>query len=57
MGNKDETKALIDMKKRRKKVRPKNSHPEQDHFLIRIKRGERLYNRKISLQAGIKKCT
>ena len=31
------------MKKRRKKVRPKKSHPEQDHFLMRIKRGERLY--------------
>jgi hypothetical protein len=31
------------MKKRRKKVRPKKSIPEQDHYLIRIKRGERLY--------------
>jgi hypothetical protein len=31
------------MKKRRKKVRPQKSHPEQDHFLIRIKKGERLY--------------
>jgi len=31
------------MKKRRKNVRPKKSHPEQDHFLIRIKQGERLY--------------
>jgi hypothetical protein len=31
------------MKKRRKKARPKKSHPEQDHFLMRIKRGERLY--------------
>ena len=31
------------MKKRRKKVRPKKSIPEQDHFLMRIKRGERLY--------------
>ena len=31
------------MKKRRKNVRPKKSHPEQDHFLMRIKQGERLY--------------
>ena len=31
------------MKKRRKNVRPQKSHPEQDHFLIRIKKGERLY--------------
>jgi hypothetical protein len=31
------------MKKRRKKVRSKKSHPEQDHYLIRIKQGERLY--------------
>jgi len=31
------------MKKRRKKVKAKNSHPEQDHYLIRIKKGERLY--------------
>jgi hypothetical protein len=31
------------MKKRRKNVKPKKSHPEQDHFLMRIKRGERLY--------------
>ena len=35
--------AVFDMKKRRKKVRLKKSHPEQDHFLIRIKKGERLY--------------
>ena len=31
------------MKKRRKNVRPKKSSPEQDHFLMRIKKGERLY--------------
>ena len=31
------------MKKRRKDIRSKKSHPEQDHFLIRIKQGERLY--------------
>jgi hypothetical protein len=31
------------MKKRRKKIKPKKSHPEQDHFLMRIKQGERLY--------------
>ncbi len=43
MWNEDETKVLIDMKKRRKNVRPNKSHPEQDHFLMRIKRGERLY--------------
>lgn len=31
------------MKKHRKKVRPKKLHPEQDQFMMRIKRGERLY--------------
>ena len=31
------------MKKQRKNERPKKSNPEQDHFLIRIKQGERLY--------------
>jgi hypothetical protein len=31
------------MKKRRKNVRLQKSHPEQDHFLMRIKKGERLY--------------
>jgi len=31
------------MTKRRKNVRPKKPHPEQDHFLMRIKQGERLY--------------
>jgi len=31
------------MKKRRKNVRPKKSHPEHDPYLIRIKKGERLY--------------
>ena len=43
LENEDETKVLIDMKKRRKNIRPKKSHPEQDHYLIRIKQGERLY--------------
>ena len=31
------------MKKRRKKVKAKKSLPEHDHYLIRIKKGERLY--------------
>jgi len=31
------------MKKRRKNVKLNKSTPEQDHFLMRIKRGERLY--------------
>ncbi|MBW2193865.1 MAG: hypothetical protein JRF27_08780 [Deltaproteobacteria bacterium] len=31
------------MKKRRKNIRTKKLHPEHDHFLIRIKKGERLY--------------
>ena len=31
------------MKKRRKSTRTKKSPPEQDHYLIRIKKGERLY--------------
>jgi hypothetical protein len=31
------------MKKRRKNVRPKKSISEQDHFLMRVKKGERLY--------------
>ncbi len=31
------------MKKQRKNVKPKKSHLEQDHFLMRIKPGERLY--------------
>ena len=31
------------MKKQRKNKRHKKSHPEQDHFLMRIKQGERLY--------------
>ncbi len=31
------------MKKRRKNERPQKSHSEQDHFLMRIKKGERLY--------------
>lgn len=43
MRNEDETKVLIDMKKRPKNVRSNKSHPEQDHFLLRLKKGERLY--------------
>ena len=31
------------MKKRRKKVKTKESLPEHDHYLIRVKQGERLY--------------
>ncbi len=31
------------MKKRGKGVKSKKANPEQDHFLIRIKQGERLY--------------
>ena len=31
------------MTKRRKIPRPKKLHPDQDHFLMRIKKGERLY--------------
>jgi len=31
------------MKKQRKSVKPKKSYPDQDHFLMRIKQGERLY--------------
>ena len=31
------------MKKKRKKVKTKKSLPEHDHYLIRIKQGERLY--------------
>ena len=33
----------MDMTKRRKKAKPEKPHSEQDHFLLRIKRGERLY--------------
>ncbi len=39
----DETTVFIDMKKRLNNVKPQKLHPEQDHFLMRIKRGERLY--------------
>jgi hypothetical protein len=35
--------AVFDMKKRRKNERSKKSHSENDHYLIRIKKGERLY--------------
>ena len=31
------------MKKRLKNVKPKKSHPENDQYLLRIKKGERLY--------------
>jgi hypothetical protein len=31
------------MKKRHKDVKPKKSHPEHDHYMIQIKKGERLY--------------
>jgi hypothetical protein len=31
------------MKKRRKNIKPKKPPPEQDHYLMRIKQGERLY--------------
>jgi hypothetical protein len=31
------------MKKQRKHAGPRKSAPEQDHFLLRIKKGERLY--------------
>jgi len=34
---------VFDMKKRRKKVKPKKLHPEHDQYLLRIRRGERLY--------------
>lgn len=34
--------AVFDMKKRRKNIEPK-SHTENDHYLMRIKQGERLY--------------
>ena len=43
MGNEDGTKEPIDIKKRRKNVKAKKSHPEQDHYLIGIKQGERPY--------------
>jgi len=35
--------AVLDMKKRSKRVKSKESHPKHDHFLIRIGQGERLY--------------
>ena len=35
--------AVLDMKKRIKNVKRKNSHPENDHYLLRIRKGERLY--------------
>ena len=39
----DRHQVLIEMKKQRKKVRPRKSNSEQDHYLMRIKKGERLY--------------
>ena len=43
LGNEEGAEGLIDMKKQRKNERHKKSHPEQDHFLMRIKQGERMY--------------
>jgi hypothetical protein len=43
LGNKEETKGFIDMKKQRQNNGQKKPRPEQDHFLMRIKQGERLY--------------
>jgi hypothetical protein len=43
LGIEEEAKRLIDMKNQHKNERYKKSHPEQDHFLMRIKQGERLY--------------
>jgi len=43
LGIEEEAKRLIDMKNQHKNERHKKSHPEQDHFLMRIKQGERLY--------------
>jgi hypothetical protein len=39
----DKIEVRIDMTKRRKNLRPKKPHPDQDHFLMRIKKNERLY--------------
>ena len=35
--------AILDMKKRLKNVKPKKSHLENDQYLLRIRKGERLY--------------
>jgi len=35
--------AILDMKKRTEKVKANKSHPEHDHFLMRIGQGERLF--------------
>ena len=43
LGKEEETEGFIDMKKQRKNESHKKSHPEQDHFLMRIKQGERMY--------------
>jgi len=43
LGNENYTKVLMDIKKLRKNTRPKKSHSENDPYLIRIKKGERLY--------------
>ncbi|MFC1515590.1 hypothetical protein ACFL7E_02395 [Thermodesulfobacteriota bacterium] len=34
--------AVFDMKKRRKKTKPTALHPEQDHFLMRLKIDEKI---------------
>ena len=35
--------AVLDMKKRIKNVKRKKSHPKQENYLLRIRKGERLY--------------
>ena len=35
--------AVLDMKKRIKNVKRKKSHPKHDNYLLRIRKGERLY--------------
>jgi len=35
--------AVLDMKKRVKRVNSKKSHPDHDHYLLQIRQGERLY--------------
>jgi len=39
----DKGKAICELVKQNKDVKPKKSHPEHDPYLIRIKKGERLY--------------
>ena len=43
MGNENYTKGLMNIKKLCKNTRPKKSHSENDPYLIRVKKGERLY--------------